>query len=198
MKKIALKELYNLAVGAKEDLEELANGCDRPIMLYLHWTAGKYFTQFNDYHINIDGEGNIYVSTDDLSEVLAHTWKRNTGAIGITLDCAYEATTEDLGDYPPTEIQIEKMAQVVAVLAQALDIPIDIQHVMTHGEAADCEDGRYIHELYGPKNGCERWDIQYLGTEESPEYTTDYDNPCTGGNVIRGKAVWYKNQGGLV
>ena len=32
--------------------------------LYLHWTAGRYKQVFDDYHLSIDGEGNI----DKLSE----------------------------------------------------------------------------------------------------------------------------------
>ena len=66
---------------------------------------------------------------------------------------------------------------------------------MTHAEAADNVDGLLPEgDEYGPCNGCERWDLQYLGTPESPAWTTDYDSPKTGGNVLRGKALWYQSQ----
>ncbi len=87
------------------------------------------------------------------------------------------------------------MAQVIAIVAKALWLTIDKAHVMTHGEAADNIDGNYAHESYGPQATCERWDLQFLGTAESPSYTTDYDDPSTGGNILRGKANWYANRG---
>ena len=87
------------------------------------------------------------------------------------------------------------MAQVIAVLADALWLTIDKRHVMTHGEAADNEDGLYPCEPYGPKNGCERWDLEFLGTSESPRYNPYADDGTRGGDILRGKANWYRNQG---
>ena len=157
---------------------------------------GHYGQFYDDYHINIDEDGSIHLSTDDLTEKLAHTYRRNTGAIGVSLACCAGATSEDLGDEPPTAKQIEAMAQVVRVLADALWLTIDIDHVMTHGEVADLDTDSYpAYDAYGPQSTVERWDLQFLGTEESPKYTTDYDDPATGGNVIRGKANWYRNNG---
>lgn len=129
----------------------------------------------------LDKDGSIYVSTDDFSEVLAHTYHRNTGAIGIALACCAFATSEDLGDEPPTAKQIESMAQVVMTLANALDIPLDKEHFMSHGRAADNEDGIQASEPYGPKTTCERWDLEYLGTEESPVFNP-YDEEHRGDN----------------
>ena len=150
---------------------------------------------FTDYHVNITGDGKIYVSTDNLADVLAHTYYRNSGSIGISLCCCAGATTSDLGDEPPTPQQIEAIAQAACAVADGLWLTIDREHVMTHGEAADNADGldiNYPGGPYGPQNTCERWDLQYLGTDESREYTTDYDDPATGGNVLRGKANWYR------
>ena len=28
--------------------------------IYLHWTAGRYQQFFDDYHLNIDGDGKVY------------------------------------------------------------------------------------------------------------------------------------------
>ena len=194
MREVTLNELSAMASDAREAIWEAAQGYGREPKIYLHWTAGHYHQKFDDYHANIDKDGRIFVSTDDLSEVLAHTWRRNSGSVGITLDCCAGATSEDLGDEPPTAKQIEAMAQCIQVVADALWLTIDMKHVMTHGEAADNMDGLNAHEDYGPQSTVERWDLQFLGTDESPVYTADYDDPATGGNVLRGKALWYKNQ----
>lgn len=197
MREITIDELNELASDAKEDIWTAAENLGREPKIYLHWTAGHYEQVFDDYHICIEGDGTMCLMAD-LDETLNHTWRRNTGSIGIALCCCVGATTDDLGNEPPTNEQIEAMAKAVAAIADGLDIPIDIEHVMTHGEAADSEDGDEscygADDCYGPLNGCERWDLQFLGTDESPEYTTDYDDPATGGNVLRGKAAWYMNE----
>jgi hypothetical protein len=90
------------------------------------------------------------------------------------------------------------MARVIAVICDALDLTIDIKHVPTHGEAADNADEDYSaygdDEKYGPCTTCERWDLQYLGEKESPKFLKSYTDPATGGNVLRGKANWYRNR----
>lgn len=194
MREVTLNELSAMASDAREAIWEAAQEYGREPKIYLHWTAGHYHQKFDDYHVNIDKDGRIFVSTDDLSDVLAHTWRRNSGSVGITLDCCAGATSDDLGSEPPTLKQIESMAQCIQVVADALWLTIDMKHVMTHGEAADNMDGLNAHEDYGPQSTVERWDLQFLGTDESPVYTADYDDPATGGNVLRGKALWYKNQ----
>ena len=67
-----------------------------------------------------------------------------------------------------------------------MEIPVDIQHVMTHAEAADNMDGEYYHEPYGPENGCERSDLTILHAGE--EW-------MSGGDILRGKAQWYLENG---
>lgn len=191
---VTLDEVRQIAEDSREDIWALAKNYNREPAIFLHWSASRYDQKFEDYHINIDGEGRCWVSTDDFSEVLAHTWKRNTGSVGISLCCAYNATTNDLGEYPPTEKQIEMMAQVVAVVAKALWLTIDKYHVMTHSEAADNYDGLNVHEDYGAFSTAERWDNLFLGTAESPSMPSSYDDPTNGGNVLRGKSNWYSNQ----
>lgn len=195
MKRVTLKDIQTMAEAARQQLWAEARDMQRDVKVYLHWTAGRYDQKFNDYHINIDEDGSLWASTDDLGETLAHTWQRNTAAIGVALCCAYGATTDDLGDHPPTVAQIEAMAQVIAVLADGLWLTIDRDRIMTHAEAADNIDGLLPEgDEYGPNADCERWDLQYLGTPDSPAWTTDYDDPRTGGNVLRGKANWYRQQ----
>ena len=64
---------------------------------------------------------------------------------------------------------------------------------MTHGEAGDNEDGLYTHDAYGPRTTCERWDLEFLGTDESPSFNPWAEDGTRGGDVLRGKALWYKN-----
>ena len=110
---------------------------------------------------------------------------RNTGSIAITLCCALDATGPDnLGPYPPTEAQINAVSQVVCVLADALDLTIAADRVMTPAEAADNIDGLYTHDNYGPDSTCERWDLWVLREGEEPG---------TGGQQIRGNANYYRH-----
>ena len=194
MRKIDLDELRQMAKDSYDSLYSAANSVGRSVKVYLHWSAGHYGQFFDDYHINIDKDGSIYSSTDDLSEVLAHTYHRNTGAVGVSMACCAGATSNDLGDESPTTAQIDAMAKVVMVLCDEFGMEINKDNVMTHGEAADNIDGIYASEPYGCQSTCERWDLQYLATNESPAYTTDYDDPSTGGNVVRGKAIWWSQQ----
>lgn len=190
---VTLKELKGMVENARETIWEQAKSQGRNPKVYLHWSAGHYDSVFDDYHINITGAGKIFVTTNDLSEIKSHTWRRNTGSIGISLCCAYNATSNDLGEYAPTDIQIETIAKVIDVVATGLWLTINKEHVLTHGEAADNEDGIWCHDPYGPKNGCERWDLEFLETSESPKYDP-WDEEHRGGSILRGKAIWYHNQ----
>lgn len=190
---ITLAELKQLAMQSKSSLWSQAKSVSRDVKLYLHWSAGHYGQFFDDYHINIDQDGSIYVTTNDLSQNKSHTYKRNTGAIGISLACCYNATPENLGNEPPTAMQIEAMSQVVAVLCKALDLTVDIYRVMTHAEAANNLDGLnpnyeqngYLDGKYGPGFSVERWDLWFMPGVAKGE----------GGNVLRGKAIWYQHNG---
>lgn len=198
-----LTEIKQLALNAKYAIWDKANSLARDPKVYLHWSAGKYRSYFEDYHININDLGEIYIATTDFSEVLNHTYMRNSASLGISLACAYGATSNNLGDYPPTQAQIEAMSQIICVVCKAWDLTIDKQRVMTHGEAADNEDGWDLYyndyngqpnNMYGPKHGCERWDLEFLGTSESPKYNPYATDGSRGGDVLRGKANWYNAQ----
>lgn len=194
MRKVTIEDLYNMAQEARPDLWNASKAPDGEPRIYLHWTAGRYRQMFDDYHVNITGNGEVYVSTDDFRDKLEHTYHRNSGSIGITLCCAYNAGTNNLGPYPPTNAQIEAMAQAVAAIADGLWLTVRKHNVLTHGEAADNEDGWYAHEPYGPKNTVERWDLEYLGTKESPKYNPWATDGTRGGDVLRGKALFYHNE----
>ena len=74
------------------------------------------------------------------------------------------------------------MAKVTAVLCEELGLEINRYNVMTHCEAAEI-DG------YGPSTTCERWDLWRLKDIPGDGQLKD------GGDVIRGKAIWWQNNG---
>ena len=193
MSRITPAELESLAMFYREPLQSAAHVLGRETKVYLHWTAGHYGQFWSDYHIQIDKDGEIYVIGDgELDDVLAATWRRNSGSVSIAILGCFGATTENLGQESPTPLQIDGMAQAIAALCNGLWLTIDKQRVLTHGEAADNEDGICPHDPYGPKNGCERWDLEYLGTDESPIYNPWAEDGTRGGDVLRGKANWYR------
>ena len=194
---VDLDEVKELAQDAYYDLWNAARAVGRELKIYLHWTAGGYYTTYSHYHFNITGDGKIH-QTAPLNQIVSGTWRRNTGSISITLCAARNAYCTasgrvDLGDCPPTDDQIEAMAQLTATLCEALDIAdengnIFIKNVMTHGEAANNEDGEWIHEPYAvwsypqPSDGDTRWDLAVL--HEDDEWRS-------GGQTLRGKTIWY-------
>ena len=176
-KKIALQELRQMARAAKGCIEKI----------YLHWTAGNYGDYSDDYHINIDEDGSIIATTNDLTELKNHTWHRNSNAIGVAMCCcagasAYKGGIIDFADQPPTAAQIDAMSKVTAVLCEELGLEVNNRNVMTHCEAAEIDD-------YGPSTTCERWDLWLLrdipGNGELKP----------GGDIIRGKAIWWQHNG---
>jgi hypothetical protein len=187
--KVIVKELKDMTLDALSHIYELAEENGRYPRVYLHWSAGHYHQFYDGYHISIDDDGSIFVVTNDLSEILSHTWRRNSGAIGVSLACGAFCTSSDLGNEPPTEAQIESIAQVTAVLCKYLDIPIDFDHVMTHGEVGDRgDDFSPTYEPYGQNTTCERWDLAILHNG---------DEWGSGGEILRGKANWYLENGNL-
>lgn len=167
-------------------LEELKNCIEYAAgafdVVYIHWTAGSYNYHPDDYHINIDDEGTIY-RTKDFREQPAATWHRNYRSLAIAIDCCKDAVLygdghADFGDCPPTDAQIECLAQIIAVISDTLHLPIRKSLFMTHAEAAELDD-------YGPNTTCERWDLWTL--PQSPEWGS-------GGDFIRGKALFYQDQ----
>lgn len=196
MTEVTIDELRQMASDCRESIWARAKSMGREPKIYLHWTAGRYSQFWDDYHVQIDEDGKLYmppdVTLDDDS--LPATYHRNTGSVAITLLCCVGATSEDLGEMPPTKAQIESMAQAIVAIADGLWLTIDKDHVLTHGECADNEDGIYPHEEYGPKSTCERWDLEYLQTDESPEFNPRAEDGSRGGDVLRGKANYYRNK----
>lgn len=95
-------------------------GCSRDhiTQLYLHWTAGRYGQVYDDYHLNIDADGTVYLTSSSLAQYKSHTWRRNSGSIAVALCCGLGAQANhgydaDLGQFAPTAVQTDKMAQTV-------------------------------------------------------------------------------------
>ncbi len=166
---------------------------EEPVKTYIHWTGGDYETVSGSYHFCITGDGDI-VNTRDLRDIPSATYARNTGSIAISL-CSAEGAVAyagnpcyaDLGNCPPTKAQIETCAALMAAVSDIFAVPITIEYFLTHAEAADNLDGLYPCAPYGPDNGCERWDLAV---------TTESDEWGDGGNILRGKAIWYQKHGG--
>ena len=193
MRRVTPAEVEELAGEYRAALAEAAAEYGRETKVYLHWSAGHYGQFWDDYHIQIDKDGEIYVIADgELDDVLAATWRRNSGSMSICILGCLGATTNNLGQESPTPLQIDGMAKAIAALCNGLWLTIDKTRVLTHGEAADNEDNIEPHDPYGPRTTCERWDLEYLGTEESPTYNPWAEDGTRGGDVLRGKANWYR------
>ena len=120
--------------------------------IYLHWTTGHYGEVDDLYHLCVDQDGRVFVNCKTLLAEKAHTWLRNLNSVAIALCCCAGATCwvpaginaqkvkgayancrnehpecalVKYGTEPPTPLQVEMMANVVAVLADALEIAID-------------------------------------------------------------------------
>lgn len=168
-----------MALYTLNDVEYLASVSNAK-RITLHWSASDYNSAFNEYHLNIMGNGDIVSYHDNFDVKLAHTSMRNTGNIGITLACCLDAGvwkdgTVQFGTYPPTDAQIETMAQVIAAICKAKNWQPDKDHVRTHAEWADI-DGYGIHD----NDPDMRWDLLQIPQEKG-----------NGGDILRGKANWY-------
>lgn len=81
MREITLQELAALAENAKGEIRRI----------YLHWTAGHYNNTYDDYHLNITGDGTVWSSCGKLTEYKEHTWHRNNGAVAVSICCCADA-----------------------------------------------------------------------------------------------------------
>ncbi len=176
--KITHAELRPLAAAAKGKIS----------CLYLHWSAGRYNQVFDDYHLSIGEHGEIYQTCRALTDLKSHTYKRNSASIGIALCCAYGAILSSrwqpvYAGFAPTQLQVEQMAIVTAIICQELGLEISFSTVKTHAEAA-------LIDGYGPgQNDPDmRWDL--LSLSGLPE--TRSLRP--GGCLLRERALAYSHR----
>lgn len=153
-------------------------------MIYLHWTAGAYGGN-GSYHTVFDSDGTPKrnASYDDYS--VGHTEGKNSGAVGLSISAALEATgPNNLGSQPPTQQQLNAITAEAARLAVDwgwTEADID-RNIWTHAEAGAGLDPRGLgtHEdwngdgkpdNYGPKawggTGA-RWDFWVVRQGEQP------------------------------
>jgi len=190
------------------DLARRARGGIRRI--YLHWTAGHYGQVYDEYHLSVDRDGQVYGTCRNLTDYKGHTYMHNSGAVGLTLCCGagarcwlpdgcegYEVEQAcqnapcappdcaliDYGPEPPTGKQVEVMAKVVAALADELCLPVSRASVQTHCEVA-------FDECYGPGDGDPdmRWDLWFLPDPDKGGALVP------GGELLRGKALFYQDR----
>ena len=77
--------------------------------IFLHWSAGYYNQSFKDYHLCIDGDGKVYSMCLNLTDKKAHTWHRNTGSVGIAMNCCWNASVRRKSD---EEKDAERLSQI--------------------------------------------------------------------------------------
>lgn len=155
--------------------------------IIIHWTAGtNYSTEYerNHYHFLIDKDCNVikgkYNPEDNYDchdgKYAAHCGGGNTGSIGVAL-CGmlgYKSFS-NVGRYPITKKQCEKMFRFVAELCKKYDIPITPDTIMTHYE---------FGQKHPNTSSFGKIDIIYL-----PPYP-EQPKECIG-NFIRNKVKWY-------
>ena len=201
----------NARVIEEEELREMAREARNTVKrIYLHWSGGHYGANEDAYHLCVDADGQVYVNCKSLGEKKAHTWLRNSNTMAISLLCGYEgdcwppgngnvrttravyvgdgsAAPDDaiirFGDEPPTEMQIEVMAKLVAILCEELGLVLDKDNVQTHCEIA-------FKDHYGPGSGdpYTKWDLWFL-----PDYIHG-GVLVPGGALLRGKALYYRQE----
>jgi N-acetyl-anhydromuramyl-L-alanine amidase AmpD len=155
--------------------------------IIIHWTAGNYKPsnlELLSYHYLIDNLGKVHncvhkpEDNEDCHDgnYAAHCGGGNTGSIGVAMCGMFGYKNfQDVGKYPLTKIQCEKMFSFVAELCKKYNIPITPDTVMTHYEFGR----KHINTTSFGKI-----DIVYLPPyPEQPKETV--------GNFIRGKVKWY-------
>jgi hypothetical protein len=153
--------------------------------LYLHWTAGDYRTAYASYHfcLTLDEEGvPVVCATHDLRANMreltsasegyaAHTFGRNSFAVGVAVAGMLAATPHDFGAYPLRDDLLDATCAVVKRLCVAYAIPVEAGRVRTHAEAA-LDDG------YFGAGDEQRWDIARLAP--SPHALAPHEALATG------------------
>ena len=140
-------------------------GTDR---IAIHWTGGPHKANDTDkksYHVLVEGDGNIILTTGALGNngawmVRSHTWRFNTGAIGLSMCCMGGAVERpyDPGFAPMTPIQLAAMCGEAARLCKLYDIPVTPWSTYTHAE---------VQPRFGVVQK-QKWDITILPGMDKP------------------------------
>lgn len=119
--------------------------------IHWHWMGSSYTMSkaaLSHYNDGVDYEGNVYdggapaAQQADYSHPrrigVSHTYRANTGAIGIGMACMAGATTKgntvDCGKYPLTDKAIDGMLKRSLEYCELYDIRISPWTCLTHAE----------------------------------------------------------------
>lgn len=156
--------------------------------IVFHWTAGANKASEFDrkhYHVLIEGDGNIVRGIPSIAANVApvkqgyaaHTASLNSGSIGVSL-CGMRQAREspfDPGPSPITQVQVEKLAAVLAQLCVKYSIPVRRDTVLSHAE---------VQPTLGVKQA-NKWDISRLPFDLSVK------GPVVIGDKIRAQVLSY-------
>lgn len=145
--------------------------------LYLHWTAGGYNDPIGGYHSVITGDGKVHRKID-YNKTGNHTESRNQNSVGLAV-AAMREVPKGSGKYTdwPKPVQIDRLVEESAKITKAWGwkpSDININKVMTHGEAGSGKDG-YLPAVsrrpynYGPTvwgGDGSRWDLDMLSPSQ--------------------------------
>jgi hypothetical protein len=193
----SFEQIKTLAAEASPGLWAEAQEVFSAPKIYLHWTMKPYDVLDDIYDVNIDKNGEVYISDDAFSTGKWSIIHRSKGSVSIAVCCAEGATPENIGKYPPTYEQLDGIARAAAIIAKALGIPVCKEYILTHGEAAAGEDNGFLHSHYAlwdhdlAINEGLVWDLEYFGSNEVAEY-----NPrgaMRGGDALRERIQWFSN-----
>jgi hypothetical protein len=140
--------------------------------IHIHWTAGSHNANAHDkkcYHILIEGDGKLVRGDRPIDAnqpgsgktPASHTLNANTGAIGVSMCCMGGDEVRErpfvAGRFPVTEVQWNKMVEVIADLSSRYGVPVTSKTILTHAE---------VEPNLGKKQKG-KWDITCLAFDSS-------------------------------
>jgi len=186
--------------------------------IYLHWTFAPFGHRFTDYNAEADfaaGEWVMVVTHDPRDNVpgltnnpgAAHTWRRNTGAIGVAIAGMTGATQQNFGPQGVTPVGLDHLCATAAAFASRYSIdalgtvqrgpthegnggPVDTTGeptIFTHAECASV-DGYLCGHTSDPD--C-RWDLGLL-TPLPAEASMTQEMVTLCGTALRQRVHAYK------
>ncbi|MEX0306019.1 MAG: peptidoglycan-binding protein [Ruegeria sp.] len=133
--------------------------------IHWHWTAGAEGVidlELNHYNFVIDHGGKPHEGVYSLRAQSGyspergayHTWRANTGAIGLAVDCMAGAWERpfDPGTAPMTSAQLGALVDLSAELGMTHDIPVSRFSMLSHAE---------VQPTLGIRQK-QKWDITWL------------------------------------
>lgn len=180
--------------------------------IYGHWTVGHYSEDFPDYngsvkfanqhfYLDVDGDPRDNAVGVNNNPEHSHTYRRNTGAFGISTDDMFGANEHNFGPEPLTMMTLEYLCAGIAAVATVYDIDLQGKstegpyagepNFLTHAEAADRPGNPAQYAAYGPGSTSERIDLSgFVPAPPGESFTAETALIC--GNALRRRAHLYK------